>query len=413
MERLLQQQQPDLQRQWQQQQQRRPPSSAQLVVVLTDTVHKLWGTLIKEKTASNSSTAPSFLNSNSKEALNAAAAVASPAVVRHCAESEVGGTWTAPMFAAEQQLTALFKEVNTGRYIAAAAAAAAGSSASQQLQHWQQLLCSPKVLWLLALNQAVYAQYLQHQLQSHNSSSSSSSSGSSPPVVPAYHEQMFAALGVTAASAQERAANTPFLDTSGGSLDLAVLRTAVLSRAIWQQLMSVIHHSSSSSSSSRIDGSSNQQGTPPEQQQQLKTLVLTLLQPWLLLQLELLLLVNEGNCKQMLLQTIMTTYSVGMLLHSDMGTSEATIEAFRRSLQQPVLQLALPRMQEYVTEFARDAVTTAVAGGRAASSEQQQAMQAKVLEDLETHWATMLLETTAWLEGMCAAMQGVPTWFTI
>jgi hypothetical protein len=383
MERLLlqQQQQQQQQQRWQQQQQ---PHPEQLAAVLADSVMKLWGTVILQTAASNSSTAASFLSSSSssssRDSLNAAAAVARLAVTSHRAVPEVGDTWAAAMFVAEQLLIALFREVNSGR--SDTAAAAAGSSASQQLQHWQQLLHSPQVLWLLCLSQAIHAQNLQHQVQSRSSSSS-------PQAVPAYHEQMFAALGVTATSAQERAASNPFLDASG--LDSAVLCTSVVSRAIWRQLFVGLARSDGSSSSS-----SN------SQQQQLFRQVLTLLQPWVLLQLELLLLMTEGTCKQMLLENIVSTYSIGLLVHVHMGSGEATVDAFRRSLLHPVLQLALPHMQEYIAEFARDDSTVATPGSRAASSDQRRDMQAEVLQELETHWFTILLESTAWFRGMCS-----------
>jgi hypothetical protein len=176
-----------------------------------------------------------------------------------------------------------------------------------------------------------------------------------------------------------------------------VLRTAVVSHAAWKQLAWKFTHSDDSNSSS---SSRNQQGTLPEQQQ-LQTQLLTLLQPWLLLQLELLMLMTDGTCKLMLLQTITATYSIGMLLHANMGSSEATIEAFRRSLLQPVLQLALPHMQEYIAGFERSGVSTAVPGSNISSDEQRE-MQGEVLQKLETHWSTMLLETTAKFEGACS-----------
>jgi hypothetical protein len=267
------------------------------------------------------------------------------------------------MLATEPLLITLFQEVAQGRVLCDTAAAAAGSRASQQLQNWQKLLHSPQLLWLLCLNQAIYAQHVLHQMQSQGGGSSSSSHQA----VPAYHEQMFAALGVTAISAREHAAhNLPVTSDT----ELAVLRTAVLSHAAWKQLARGIAHSDGSSSSSF--STICLQDMPREQ--------LLLLQPWVLLQLELLLLVTRDSlCKQMLLQNTTTMYGVGKLLHSHMGSSEATAEVFWRSLLQPVLQLALPHMQEYIGGLARHAVTAAAPGSSAESSslssEQQREMQ--------------------------------------
>jgi hypothetical protein len=232
------------------QQQQQQAAMQEVVTALANSVLRLWVNLAAQIEAGSSSSTASFLT-GSKDSLQAVLPVISLTAVVHRAVAEAGNPWANSLCVTEFLVNALQLEIaangrleassstHTHTRQAAAAAAAPGSStaAGQQLQHWQQLLHSPKLLWLLLLSQALYAQHLQEAARSnHQSSSSSSSRGQAPAAAaaPAHHEQVFAALGVSASSAQGRGVHSPY--SVAGKADLAVRRTAVVAGAVLKQL---------------------------------------------------------------------------------------------------------------------------------------------------------------------------------
>jgi hypothetical protein len=325
--------------------------------------------------------------------------------------------WLAPIVAAQELFRALRAEKgscssqqetapsNSSSSSSGAAAAAAHSDAQGTQQPWQELLHCPAVWQLLAAAQAVYTQHLRHsQRSSQRTTAAATAAGTrplqaaaSPPgagysagAVPAaaaydmasFAEELLAAVGVPASELQLSNGQPPWF--SDKQVLEGVSSSIITGAYVWEHHFRL--HERIKSSGGAGEGQSSSDIIPPAVQQ----LQQQLLQSWPAMLVELLLLVDAVRLKLVLLQSLLFMLQMPIYIAS----SQADFIAISSRVIGPLLQLALPHVQQIIKQLRETTSSSSSSTHGASSSSSGSSTVAAIDIDLsEDVWHAVLLDT--------------------